>query len=285
MVRVTALSVCMVLAGSAHARSADAELPGPVNPASWEIAPEIYSFTYKEPGVMKEEGTFYGLIGSHTWWRQRSSVRRDPATASDDAARWSTFKIEGRFSWGQVDYDGALSSGEPYTINDIDDYVIGVAVLWGRVWEPPRFINGFHIGIAYRYLNDDTSFDPYGYERESNYLYAPLRLEAAVGSTNTWQVGFTGELDVLLIGLQISHLGDVMPDPDVDPDTSNIYNWQIGGVGAQGAVALRHKSETLDLAVAPFVRYWWIAESQPDRGWVEPENNTLEYGLRLIWRF
>jgi len=50
-------------------------------------------------------------------------------------------------------------------------------------------------------------------------------------------------------------------------------------------VALRHKDESLDLAVSPFVRYWWVAESDLSYGYYEPENNTLEYGLSIIVRF
>ncbi len=284
MVAETVSVACMVIAGLVHAQEGVAELSQALQARAWEVAPEMYNFTYKEPGVMKDEGTFYGILASYTHRRERIRVRSKADTHSDDSISWSTFKVEGRYSWGEVDYDGGLWDPEtqtstPYEIKGIDDFVVGVGFLWGREWQPATFISGFHVGIAYRYLNDDTSFDPYGYERESNYFYAPVRLEAVVGSRNTWQLGFTGELDVLLVGLQISHL------EGVDPEASKLYNWQWGGVGAQGSIALRHRSEILDLAIAPFVRYWWISESEPDQGYVEPENNTVEYGLRLICRF
>ena len=32
-------------------------------------------------------------------------------------------KAEGKISYGQVDYDGQLSDGSAYTINNIDDYI------------------------------------------------------------------------------------------------------------------------------------------------------------------
>jgi hypothetical protein len=32
---------------------------------TFELTPEIFYFTYKEPGVMKETGMMYGLLGSY----------------------------------------------------------------------------------------------------------------------------------------------------------------------------------------------------------------------------
>lgn len=284
MVGETVSVACVLLAAFVQAQKVPGELSQAMRAHAWEVAPEIYNFTYEEPGVMEDEGTFYGVLVSYTGRHERTRVRRNPDTASDDSVRWSTFKIEGRYSWGEVDYDGGIYDPDtqtttPYEIKGIDDHVFGIGFLWGQEWDPATFLNGIHIGIAYRYLNDDTSFDPYGYERESNYVYVPIRLDAAVGSRNTWQLGFMAELDVMLVGVQISHL------EDVDPAATKIYNWQYGGLGAQGAIALRHRSNALDFAVAPFVRYWWIPESEVDQGYVEPENNTTEYGLRLIFRF
>ena len=280
MVGKTVAFASILLVGLVHAQDASSGFPEFLEPHAWQIAPEVYYFRYEEPGLMEEEGTFYGLTASFTSRRERGS--------REDAFAWSTFKIEARADWGTVDYDGALWDGTPYEIEDIDDFVLGFGLLWGQEWDPTPFISGFHVGLAYRYLNDDPSFDPAGYEREANYLYFPIRLEATAGSRHAWQVAFLGELDILLIGLQISHLGDVMgePDPEVEED-GNIYNVQLpfSGFGAQGSIVLRHRSEALDIAVGPFIRTWWIAESEPDQGFVEPENNTIEYGLQLIFRF
>ncbi len=286
MVGETASVACILLAAIVQAQEVPGELSEAMRTHAWEVAPEIYNFTYEEPGVMEDEGTFYGVLVSYTGRRERTRVRRNPDTASDDSVRWSTFKIEGRYSWGEVDYDGGIYDPDtqtttPYEIKGIDDHVFGIGFLWGQEWDPATFLNGIHVGIAYRYLNDDTSFDPYGYERESNYVYVPIRLNAVVGSRNTWQLGFMAELDVMLVGCQISH---------IEP---TIYNWQYGGVGAQGAIALTYRSNAIDFAVAPFIRYWWVPESETDEvyyedyyvEYVEPENNTTEYGLRFIIRF
>jgi hypothetical protein len=270
----------ILLVGLVQAQNADSALPDFFKPHAWEIAPEVYFFRYEEPGVMKDEGTFYGLTASYTHRSERGRVA--------DRVSWSTFKIEGRFDWGQVDYDGALMGGTHYEVHDIEDYVAGLGFLWGEEWDPTSFISGFHLGLAYRYLNDDSSFDPAGYLREANYLYLPVRLEATAWSRHALQVAFLAELDVLLFGLQISHLGDTLDhDPDVDEDAGNIYNVQLpfSGVGGQGSIVLRYRSNAIDVAGGPFVRVWYISESQESQGFVEPENNTLELGAHLIVRF
>ena len=98
--------------------------------------------------------------------------------------------------------------------------------------------------------------------------------------TNRWDLSLTGEFDVLLIGRQISHLGDV------DPELPTVRNWQWPGFGAGLSVDFRREGRGFDFAFAPFLRYWWIAESDASEdGYYEPENNTFEYGLSFVVRF
>jgi hypothetical protein len=269
----------VVLVSLVHADDRKSELPEYFRPHPFEIAPEVYYFRYEEPDFMKDEGVFYGLTASFTHRREKGR--------SNHAVSWSTFKVEGRFDWGRVDYDGALMDGTPYEMHGIDDYVAGIGLLRGIEWDPTPFLSGFHMGIAYRYLNDDTSFDPAGYEREANYLYMPIRLEAIVGSPHPLQVAFLAEVDVLLVGLQVSH--DL---PVQDPFTGrvwleNVYNVQLpfSGVGAQGSIVLRYRSRPIDVAVGPFVRYWYIGQSEESHGYIEPKNNTLEVGGHVVVRF
>jgi hypothetical protein len=271
--------VSILLAGLAHAEDRNSELPEFFRPHAFEIAPEVYFFRYEEPDIMKDEGVFYGLTASLTHRRERGR--------SEHAVSWSTLKVEGRFDWGQVDYDGALMDGTPYEMHGIDDYVAGVGLLRGFEWDPTPFISGFHIGIAYRYLNDDSSSELYGYQREANYLYMPIRLEAIAGSRHPLQVAFLAEVDVLLVGLQISHDLPVQDPITRDVWIQNVYNVQLplSGVGAQGSIVLRYRSRPIDVAAGPFVRYWYIGQSQESHDYVEPENNTLEVGAHVIVRF
>jgi len=53
---------------------------------TFELGPEISYITHKEPGVMKEKGMMYGLIGSYTYHNK------------------IMLKAEGKGSVGKVDY-------------------------------------------------------------------------------------------------------------------------------------------------------------------------------------
>ncbi len=279
MVRQTALVVCALLAGPLVAQEQDVELIESLKPSSWEIAPEVSHYRYREPGVMRNEGTLYGIVGSYT---RRSLLSGDPTQSGidgNDAISWSTVRVEGRVSFGEVDYDGSYMDGTPLHTSGTDDLLLDIRLLGGREWQPTVFPSAFYVGIGYRYLNDDSSSLPGGYLRQSNYLYVPLGSRADFALGDKWSLGLTGEFDVLLIGRQISHLDDV------GPSYPEVKNWQWPGFGLRAAVALRHKSRSYDVAVSPFIRYWWIAESDVSDGYYEPENNTLEYGLSAIIRF
>jgi hypothetical protein len=232
-----------------------------LSPPRWEIAPEVSWFRYEEPGIMKDTGILYGFAASYTRYRQTDLLR-----------------LEGGFSTGLIDYEGSLTDGTPYTMEDCRDYLINVRGLWGRPWQAERWDHRFYAGFGYRYLNDDSTQDPAGYNRHSNYFYMPVGLKAYHELAGDWQIGLGGELDVLLLGIQISGISD--------GDSSYVTNFQGPGFGARLSVELRHKSTALDLAVAPFLQYWWIDDSSvSDDGWYEPRNSTLQYGLNLIWRF
>ncbi len=239
-----------------------------LNPARWEIAPEIFWHRYREPGVMKNSGWLYGVAASYTHCYQPGYQKR-------------LWRVEGEFATGEVDYEGSLMDGTPFTLDGIRDYLINVRVLWGERWQAKDWENQLYFGLGYRYLNDDSSFDVHGYERQSNYLYLPLGLKNYNALGGNWYLGLGGEFDFLLIGLQISGIEE-------SPwDSSDVENWQWPGFGLRGSVELRHRSKSLDLAIAPFIQYWWIDDSEPSESglWYEPRNNTLEYGASVIWRF
>jgi hypothetical protein len=248
-------------------------------PPAWRIAPEVSHYRYREPGVMTNEGTLYGVVGSYTF-RDGIDGSRTALNAGDsNSVAWSTLRLEGRLSAGEVDYDGSFMDGTPLSTSGTDDLLIDVRLLWGREWQPVRVFDAVYVGLGYRYLNDDSSEQIGGYERESNYLYVPLGARKDFELTPRWDLSLTGEFDVLLIGRQISHLDDA------DPDLPTVRNWQWPGFGAGLSVDLRRKGRGIDFAFAPFLRYWWVAESNASQGFYEPENNTFEYGLSFVLRF
>lgn len=254
--------VCALL-GTADAEPQTETLSKVLSGPRWQIAPEVSYYRYEEPGVMEMDGTLFGVAASYTRY-----------------GHTPLFHLEAAFSGGQVDYDGALQDGTSYRMSGIHDYLFNLRLLWGRPWQTEVWEREFCTGIGYRHLNDNASIDPFGYDRESNYFYLPLALRGSRPVKGGWRMGLTGELDILLIGVQVSHLGDV------DPSLSTQTNVQWPGFGGRASIEFRRESENLDLAISPFVQYWWIDESSVSSdGWYEPRNNTLQIGMSLIWRF
>jgi hypothetical protein len=235
------------------------------------IGPEVYSYKYREPGVMKNEGIFYGL---HFGVTARDWVS---ASSSDGGLM---FRAEGRFAFGRVDYDGALSDGTPYKIDGINDLVLEGRLLLGADVLIQDVLATLYSGAGYRYLNDDTSFDPAGYERQSNYLYIPLGGEIYAGFIADWYWGAGIEFDYLAWGMQESDLSDF------DPTLPDVHNRQNSGYGYRASVRFEHKSKDAAFAIEPFYRYWDIDKSEVRYGSVyEPANDTREIGVQLYWMF
>lgn len=272
MVRQVVFGLCMALAGSGNALAASES--GQATPPAWRIAPEVSHYRYKEPGVMKNEGTLYGIVGSYTFYNAREDA------AESDSASWSTIRLDGRLSGGEVDYDGSFMDGTPLSTSGSDDFLFDVRALFGHTWRPARFCDGAYAGLGYRHLRDDSSQQIGGYRRESNYLYIPLGIQKGFDLTTRWNLALAGEFDVLLIGRQISHLDDA------NPALPTVRNWQWPGFGGSLSLDLVHAYERVNVGFGPFLRYWWIAESEvSNEGYYEPENNTIEYGLSFVIRF
>ena len=181
-----------------------------------------------------------------------------------------------------MDYDGALSSGTPYEIENIDDYVIETRLLFGIEELDEDWLASLYSGIGYRYLNDDPSFDPYGYERESNYLYVPLGYQLDGSFRNGWSWGTKFEMDILVWGKQYSHMSDI--------GYLDIDNRQHKGYGLRGTVRLRNKNEKRIILIEPFIRYWNIDDSDisyAGSGYygIEPANRTTEFGVQVVWKY
>lgn len=232
----------------------------------WELGTEISHITYKEPGFMKQKGMMYGLTGAY-------ALHEEPFM----------LKSEGRISWGQVDYSG---SG---TMENVDDVIFELRGLGGYD------LRAFHslvitpyTGLGYRYLYDDssgrtTSTGAWGYERESNYFYSPIGVEAFADLGNNWSLAATVEYDLFWRGLQRSHFGSAILENDQDE-----------GYGMRGSVKFRKSGKDLDLVIEPFIRYWDIEDSDIApvtwAGYVvgygyEPANHSTEFGCKIALNF
>lgn len=231
-----------------------------------EIAPEVSSIEYKEPDVMKEKGMMFGIGASYSYHND------------------VMLKIEGRYSYGKVDYE---NSGK---IDNIDDYVFEVRALGGYDFKIANTltITPF-VGFGYRYLRDDmagriSSTGDRGYLREANYYYSPIGIEAVQVISRGWSVGAVLEYDYFWKGVQESHLSDV------DSRYNDLSNDQNSGYGLRASIVFKKQSDRVYFTIEPFIRYWNIDESEiqiitlsgvpDDYGW-EPKNNSTEIGLKL----
>jgi len=238
---------------------------------SFEIGPEVSHIEYKEPGVMKEDGIMYGIGAAYTY--------RINATM---------FRVEGKYSYGQVDYQ---NSG---TIDGIDDYMFEIRGLLGFDYRiSDKSIITPYIGLGYRYLNDDTagmvsSDGSFGYERESNYYYSPIGVKTLSYMGNGWLWGITAEFDYFWRGQQKSHLSDAISS------LNDLENDQNDGYGYRGSLKFQKKVDTMSFIFEPFIKYWNIDKSEDKNvtysgviiGYgYEPENESTEIGVMFMVLF
>jgi hypothetical protein len=235
----------------------------------YELGPEISSFEYKEPGIMKETGALAGIHASCSW-RNKALLR-----------------LEGRFSYGKVDYE---SSGTG-TMDSITDMIFETRGIAGYNFEQSEtFTVTPYIGIAYRYLRDDTSGEitstgAHGYLRQSNYFYLPLGIEVNKVLANGWSIGATAEYDQLLEGRQKSRISDV------ESGYGDATNTQDTGFGLRGSIRIKKDVDSRYYVAEPYIQYWEIDKSDNERemyGGVptgyyiyEPKNTTMEIGVKL----
>ena len=238
---------------------------------TWEIGPEISYIQYEEPDVMKEKGMMYGIVGSYAYHN------------------YIMLKLEGKFAYGQLDYDGATWAGDPLTIKGISNYMLEFRGLLGYDFAVKAITITPYLGIGYRWLNDNAQEKYFGgYKRESNYIYLPVGLEFVANLGNGWSLGATGEYDFFLRGRQISCLSDS------DPGFNDPENKQTKGYGVRGSISIAKKGERVGFIIEPYVKYWNIDDSDiqlityygaPYRYGLEPKNNSTEIGCKLAIMF
>src|SRR3989344_575185 len=254
-------------------------------PTQFDMGAEFSYIQYREPDFMENKGNMYGVFGTVT---HRISENQPVKSAADifGTNQINAFKLDGRLSFGSVDYESQGTG----TLDDILDFIFEIRGLAGYdipLENGPRLTP--YLGLGYRYLNDDssgkrTTTGAAGYERESNYFYLPIGLEGLVNLNEGWSFGFVGEFDVFLMGRQVSHLSDAIAG------LNDITNDQKSGYGLRGSMKLAKETESLTFFVEPFVRYWKVDDSEilavtysgvlVGFG-LEPENNSTEYGARI----
>jgi hypothetical protein len=227
------------------------------------------SYRYEEPAVMHSKGSKMGLDVNTIHVLQNGHFVRGDL----------------RYAFGLVDYNGSGSSG---SASGEPDWYIETRVLVGIDWTVSDTALSPYTGLGYRYLFNDargvTSTGAAGYRRESNYVYLPIGIIHRMTLNDQAGLESTLEYDHLLAGKQVSKLSDT------GLGYSDMKNSQNKGYGLKFGVM--YKEDTW--AIGPYAYYWNIGKSETallfqngipaGMGW-EPENNTVEFGLRVREQF
>jgi len=232
----------------------------------WELGPEGYYYSYREPNVMHQIGGFAGINTSYTY-------KVGPA-----------FLIgNGIFDVGYLNYKSDGTGNLNGKWNVVGDFRVlaGADMLHFDWWGVSPFT-----GLGYRMLyewwgNRTTTTGAVGYDRFSQYFYIPAGLGFSF-TAGSWFIRPSIEYDFLVRGQQTSYLSQAGANGDVK-------NQQNHGYGLRGTLLFEHGA----VAFGPFVRYWDIGASKPaffNQGGaefvgIEPHNTTLEAGATLRFRF
>jgi len=254
----------VLLAVSSAAIAQTAPEPNPLaTRRGFEVGVQLAHYHYEEPNFAKFIGTRGGIVGAYTFTR----------------ANGMFFRVDGRESYGALKYQG---SGTQDSVPDLIVEARGVAGLdffpWNRVSLSP------YLGLGYRYLYNDsrgyTSTNAAGYQRYSNYLYAPAGLTIRFDLGNRWVLAPTVEADIFILGKQKSQLSDA------NLGFNDVTNTQNHGYGYRAHLMV----EKDHLAFGAWMHYWNIKDSdvQPiglGRAGLEPANWTRESGIEFRYRF
>ncbi len=243
-----------------------------------EIGTEISHISYKEPIFnLEEKGVMYGVYASY-------AHRLDEKKT--DTAVINMVKLDGKFSTGSLDYKSDGSG----TLENIPDYIIELRGVLGYDFTPvPQSVITPYAGLGFRYLKDggggmSSSTGALAYDRAARYYYLPMGVEFQNQLSSDWLIAMTGEFDIFLYGRQSSYLSDTSV---LEPD---LQNDQHRGYGLRGSFQLVKKGEGMNIAIAPFIRYWRVRNSEltgavGPSGVVEygdePNNNSTEFGVKL----
>lgn len=229
---------------------------------------ETSNVYYDEPHFARNKGFMYGVSGDYTF-RPNDLM----------------LKVDGRFSFGDVDYWGTG------TAEGIRDYNFETRFSAGYDFKTVSKRASFtpFMGFGYRYLfNTFSSAGQGAYDRKSNYLYSPVGMETMFRMGSGWSLGLAGEYDLFWHGWQYSEL------KEAGIAVAPLKNDQNDGWGARGSVRILKNFAKIDFAIEPYFRYWDIEDSDlmPDlslQGIIflggEPANTTTEWGLKVGIRF
>ena len=208
----------------------------------------------------------------------------DPLFLSFGARNWESPKTGGAIglmytgdlSYGQVAYTGSGTSQSNYYKARMEGYL---------AYRMSQRLTPF-VGLGYRWLYDDaggttTSTGTLGYDRRSQYFYAPIGATFNV----TDRLSVKGQYNYFIKGKQSSYLSTASRAySDVENDQDSGWGMDITGI--------QKWNDHINLYV--YYRYWDIDKSDVSTGtysnvatftaW-EPANTTKEMGIGVSFKF
>ena len=240
-----------------------------------DIGLTLAYYQYEEPRLMSLKGAKIGLDFSATKaWQNEQFIR-----------------AELRSAYGRLNYNSygtGSVSGEP-------DWYIEARGMMGKDWSYNNDVIAAYIGLGYRYLFNDgrgaTSSGALGYRRKSSYVYLPIGIIYRSNYDARAKLVTTLEYDHFLIGRQISKLSDI------GLGLGDVRNSQRSGYGLK--LSIQYEKDRLSFG--PYLNSWNIDRSNwmplyqyglPvfdsggfQLGGVEPQNDTIELGLKVSQKF
>jgi hypothetical protein len=230
--------------------------------AGWEVGGQLSDYRYEEPGLMSLKGARLGASAAYT------AV----------ALRRAFVRVEGRWSFGSLDYQG---SGR---LTNVPDQILEVRLLAGRDYDAGGLRWSPYVGGGLRYLYDDlrgvSSTGAIGYQRESTYFYLPLGVTLRARLAGGWVLAPQLEYDAFVRGRQRSYLSDT------GLGLGDVTNRQGSGRGWRAQLMFESRRWT----VGPWLQFWDVEDSDlqpaaPGIAVYEPANETREAGIELRYRF
>jgi len=249
---------------------------GPIKENSFNIGMESEGIFYREPSLgVKEDGATLGVYGDYKYRPQQL-----------ENSIINVFDLNGHVEYADMQYKG---SGK---IKNVPD-VLGEPRFWiGKdlnLTESSTLTP--YLGIGYRALFDHldgktSSTGAQGYDRLSQYLYAPVGFEISTQAVAGWELGFSSEYDIFIRGWQKSYLSTFTGLPDVT-------NTQKRGYGVRGSINIIKKMDRFNIVISPYIRYWNVKQSDTVTATgslfqvtgYEPANHSTEYGLQAGIQF
>ncbi|MDR1434617.1 hypothetical protein [Candidatus Endomicrobiellum devescovinae] len=240
----------------------------------FEISGYKYQEVYDGEKFMSIEGERYGL--SYEYLSRKSTEK---------SSFWS-YQVD--LSYGDLIYDGASQDGKiKFKVNCRTDWYQEHRLLYGLAlpFNDNASVVMPYLGFAFRglfnrindydYIKDGKPAKIVGYDRYSLYLYIPLGIILRAELANDWLFSLNPEFDLFLLGQQTSGI-------DTNGSRKPIKNAQHRGYGFRVSSRVSKKiGDEFAVFLEPFVKYWDIANSDIVNGYLEPKNNTVEYGVKV----